>query len=89
MRVVVGYPSIAWGHQHLRSGPAPILGAGAEAGGADSVSAREKLAIESLVARDLPDRGFLKDAECAPYPAAGRGAQAPPRSDAAASSEAL
>ena len=88
MRLVVRYPLISWHHQNPRAAAAPILRASAEAGGPDSVAAGEKLAIESLIARDLPDLGFLKDAECASCLARGRDAHAPPRSGAAASSEA-
>jgi hypothetical protein len=88
MGVVVRYSPISWRHQHPRTAAALILRASAEAGGADSVAAGEKLAIESLIARDLPDLRFLKDAECASCPARGRDAHAPPRSGAAASSDA-
>lgn len=88
MRIIVRDALISWRHQHPRVAAAPILGASAEAGGPDGVPAGEKLAIESLIARDLPDPGFQNDAECASCSARGRDAHAPPRSGAAASSEA-
>lgn len=85
MRLIVRNALISWRHQHLRAGAVPILRASAEARGADCVSAREELAVEGLIARDLPNVGYLMDAECAALPAGGGGTHAPPRAGAASS----